>query len=130
MCLSSETRAWGVINCGEGGRLSGAVILQMIPDSNVEASNSYSKRCTHCQHGSGTSLLRGTKGESRRAKVRVNLPISHYVKGNYPKGLPMLPCWPTVCKGPFIKKVASHSGAVVFLSQDSQMDIFIHLEHH
>ena len=42
----------------------------------------------------------------------------------------MLPYWPTVCKGPFIKKVASHLGTVVFLSQDSQMDLFIRLEHH
>lgn len=44
MCLSSETLAWGVINCGEGVRISGAVILQMIPTSNVEASKSYMKR--------------------------------------------------------------------------------------
>ena len=44
MCLSSETRAWGVINCREGGRLSGAVILQMIPASNVEAGNGSMKR--------------------------------------------------------------------------------------
>ena len=47
MCLSSETRAWGVINCGEGGRLSGAVILQMIPASNVEAGNGSMKRHTY-----------------------------------------------------------------------------------
>ena len=47
MCLSSETLAWGVINCGEGVRISGAVILQMIPTSNVEASHSHTKRHTY-----------------------------------------------------------------------------------
>lgn len=47
MCLSSETLAWGVINCREGVRISGAVILQMIPTSNVEASNGYMKRHTY-----------------------------------------------------------------------------------
>lgn len=47
MCLSSETLAWGVINCREGVRISGAVILQMIPTSNVEASTGYMKRHTY-----------------------------------------------------------------------------------
>lgn len=46
MCLSSETLAWGVINCREGVRISGAVILQIIPTSNVEASNRYNEE-TH-----------------------------------------------------------------------------------
>lgn len=47
MCLSSETFAWGVINCREGVRISGAVILHTIPARNVEASNSYRKRHTY-----------------------------------------------------------------------------------
>lgn len=43
MCLSSETLAWGIINWGEGARISGTAILQMIPTSSVDASNSYVK---------------------------------------------------------------------------------------
>lgn len=82
MCLSSETRAWGVINCGEGGRLSGAVILQMIPASNVEAGNGSMKRHTYTAPARlGHILL------ERNAWV-----------GGAVGGLP------TVCKGSFIKK--------------------------
>lgn len=107
MCLSSETRAWGVINCREGGRLSGAVILQMIPASNVEAGNGSMKRHTY----------------TAPARLGHILPERNAGVGGAVGGLP------TACKGSFIKKkVASPLATVLVLSQDYQMDLFIHLE--
>ena len=82
MCLSSETRTWGVINCREGGRLSGAVILQMIPASNVEAGNGSMKRHMYLAPARLGCILPERSARGRGA-VGVLL---------------------TVCKGPFIKK--------------------------
>lgn len=102
MCLSSETLAWGVINCGEGVRISDAVSLQMIPASNVEASNSYTK--THAYKlPTWLWLILSERHEGGEGlEFMSQFPTS--LKGNCPKYLQMLLYWPTVCRGPFIKQ--------------------------